>query len=110
MEIVSKNKQPTNLRKRDMVFLVATAFIFDVISIVPGKNILSALLGQSVIPFIFSRYGINIFSSKRIIPYLMATLVEIVPGASILPAFTIETLCIIWLSKRAERRSIKSVV
>jgi hypothetical protein len=91
-------KQKT-LRKRDMAVLIAVAVLFDILSLIPGENIFVSIFGQTVIPFVFSRYGINIFSFKNSVPYIVGFIIEAIPGASILPAFTLETLIIIYISK-----------
>ncbi|MEN9621602.1 MAG: hypothetical protein RLZZ67_36 [Candidatus Parcubacteria bacterium] len=91
-------KQRT-LRKRDMAVLLAVAVFFDILSLIPGGIVFVGVVGQMVIPFIFSRYGINVFSLKKSVPYIIGFIVEVVPGARLLPAFTLETLIIIYMSK-----------
>jgi hypothetical protein len=95
-QVTAKQKR---LRKRDTALLIGTALLFDLLSLIPGENVLVSIFGQSVIPFIFSRYGINVFSFKNSVPYVVGFIVEVIPGASILPAFTLETLIIIYMSK-----------
>jgi len=85
------------LKKRHMAVLIGTAVAFDLLSLVPGENILVSIFGQTVIPFVFSRYGINIFSFKGYVPYIAAFIIEVIPGASILPGFTLETIVILYL-------------
>lgn len=97
---ISTQNTSTGLTKRQMITLVCTAVVFDFLSLFPGENVVVGLLGQTTIPFLFSRYGVNIFSFKRAIPYFMAFIVEIIPGASILPGFTLETVVIIYLSHK----------
>lgn len=91
--------RPKVLRKRDMALLIAVAVLFDILSLIPGGNVLVSISGQTVIPLLFSRYGINVFSLKRSVPYIAGFIVEIIPGASLLPAFTLETLILIYMSK-----------
>lgn len=100
---ISPQKTPNTLRKRDIAVLITTALVCDLVSLIPGENVIVSVFGQTVIPFIFSKYGINIFSFKRFVPYLIAFVIEMVPGASILPAFTLETIVIIYLSRKQLR-------
>ncbi len=94
---------PRPIKKLDtqgIFFLIGCALICDTISIVPGMNVVMGIVGQALVPFVFSKYGIHVFSLRRIVPYIGASIIEIVPSLSVIPAFTLETLIIILLSKR----------
>ena len=91
---------PAKLTKRQMVTLICAALFLDFLSLFPGQNVVVSLLGQTTIPFLFSRYGVNIFSFKTSVPYIIAFIIEIIPGASILPGFTLETIIILYLSNK----------
>lgn len=83
-----------------MALLIGVALFFDLLSLIPGANVVVVFVGQTVIAFAFSRCGINIFSVRQSVPYIFASIVEFVPGISFLPAFTVETLIIIFLSRK----------
>jgi hypothetical protein len=94
------------LKKYQIVLLIVVALFFDLLSLIPGANVIVAFVGQAVIAFAFSRCNINIFSVRQSVPYFFASVVEFVPWISFLPAFTLETLIIIFLSRK-KRPSVK---
>lgn len=94
----------TGLRKREIALLIFIALFFDMLSLVPGAYIVADAIAQIIIPLIFSRYDVNVFSYKRFLPYLIATISELIPGINVIPAFTLEVIVIAWLSRKNVRR------
>ena len=82
------------------VVLIAVAVVFDTLSFVPVIDGASVVVGQFVLACIFYFAGVNIFKDRPAILYAVATLVELVPYAGMLPMFIIETLLIIAISRR----------
>lgn len=82
------------------VILVAVAIVFDALSFVPVIDGASVVVGQFILACIFYFAGVNIFKDRPAILYAVATLVELVPYAGMLPMFVIETLLIISISRR----------
>ncbi len=84
--------------------LVITAIFFDVLSIVPGLNGITGVAAQTVLPYIFSKHNVNIFTLRRIVPYIGTWIVELIPGISVIPALTIETLYFIYQTRKEDGR------
>lgn len=108
LETIQTNRP--RIDSADAALLIGASLVFDVISIVPGFNIASVVVAQTVIPFLFSRRGVNVFSAKKVAPYAIAWLIELFPALSALPALTLETLIIIYLSRREDgkKESLKA--
>jgi hypothetical protein len=104
MSLMNKEVVKARIGKREATVLIVTALVLDLISIVPGIHVSSSVVAQGVIPYLFSRYGVNIFSSRKVIPYIFAWLVELVPALAALPFITLETVIIIYMSRREDRK------
>lgn len=98
-------KSPKNVRYRvttvDAAGLLLFAVVFDAISVIPIVNIILVPIAQLSLAILFYSAGINVFEKRRAVIFLLATVSEMIPGISILPAHTVETALII-LSVRKE--------
>lgn len=82
------------------VVLVIVAVFFDILSFVPVIDGASVVIGQFVLACLFYFAGVNIFKDRPAVLYAVATLVELIPYAGMLPMFIVETLLIITISRR----------
>ncbi|MBI5134052.1 MAG: hypothetical protein HZA81_01565 [Candidatus Taylorbacteria bacterium] len=89
---------PMRITKRYAMGLMAVAAFFDLLSLIPGFNVVTAIVGQLLLAGLFRLKGVNVFRYKQAVTYAIATLVEIYPGSSFLPFFLVETLALISLS------------
>lgn len=92
--------RPKPISNTYAVVLVLVAVFFDVLSFVPVIDGASVVVGQFVLACIFYFAGVNIFKNRPAIFYALATLIELVPYAGMLPMFIVETLLIISISRR----------
>jgi hypothetical protein len=86
------------MSKRYVAGLIIVAAFFDLLSLIPGLNVITTVAGQIVMAGLFRIGGVNVFKDKKAVTYALATLVEIFPQTSFLPLFLVETAAIISLS------------
>jgi hypothetical protein len=82
--------------------LIVTAVFFDILSFIPGVNEVTSIAAQTILPYIFSSKNVNIFTLRRIAPYIGTWIVELIPGVSFIPALTLETLYFIYQVRKED--------
>lgn len=95
------NKKPISIGYS--IFIILIAAFFDALSFVPGISEGSAIIGQIVIGILFYLAGTSVWRDKATILYGAATVIELVPGASALPMFLIESIALILISRRRSK-------
>ena len=82
--------------------LIAAALFFDACSVLPLVNGVVVVVGQLTMAWLFSRAGVNLFQGRPAVAYIVTTIIEALPAASVMPLFTVETVAIIiWSRRRA---------
>jgi hypothetical protein len=82
------------------VVILACAALFDLLSLIPGANEYVAIAGQVVMGGLFYLSGANIFKDTPAVVFIAATILEAIPGVSVVPSFLIEAIAIIVMSRR----------
>lgn len=98
---------PREMSSRAAFGLIAAALFFDACSVLPLVNGLVVVVGQLTMAWLFSRAGVNLFQGRPAVAYVVATVVEAMPAASIMPLFTVETVAIIFWARRQARKAIR---
>lgn len=83
--------------------LVGIAIFFDILSLIPFVNILTVFIGEGLLAIFFRIEGVSVFSAKKALPYLMGFVAEAIPAISMLPALTVETIVIIYLTHAEDK-------
>ena len=77
------------------------AVIGDLLSIVPVVNVVSGFATGLALAIVGAHTGVSIYSSRGIGKTLLTILVEMIPGLSIIPAWTIR----VYLAKKEAREA-----
>lgn len=104
-----EEKKPTKNRlgNSEAILLLAFAVVCDLLSLIPGINILVMIVGQGLIALFFSMHGVSVFSKKRGVTYTAASVVEFIPVLSMLPALTLEVLIMVAITRTEDKIGIK---
>lgn len=74
----------------EILALFAFACVFEVISLVPGLNVLSAIIQWSVVVLVFHFKGVSFFKNRKVVTNSGVALVfGLIPVLSMLPEFII---------------------
>lgn len=79
--------------------MYAIAVIGDILSLIPFLNVFSGICTAIALGIAGSHSGISLYSSDRAGGTFVAMLVELVPGISMVPAWTIR----VYLAKKQHR-------
>ncbi len=104
-----EQKKKRRIKNSEAAILLLMALIFDVLSLIPGANLVVVIVAQGLIALFFFLHGVNVFSGgyKKLVPYLVATLAEAIPFLSMIPMITFETLIIIAVSRTEDKVGVK---
>lgn len=88
--------------------MVATALLFDVISIIPVVGQAIADVGSFVVFLIwFLILGLPLVSPKKLLTTLVAYIIEFIPAISALPAITAGVIIMIVISRAEDKTGIQ---
>src|SRR3989344_1157594 len=91
-----KPKVQYRIPDEQAVPVVILSTIFDLISLAPLANVISAFVGQPIMFIIFTfMLGVPLFGKKTWLWNAATWVIEVIPFLSILPMFTIMTLRVI---------------
>ena len=79
--------------------MYAIAIVGDLLSLVPFVNIVSGVCVAVLLALASDLEGVNLYSSKRIGLTPTTILIELVPGLSMIPTWTIR----VWIAKRQQQ-------
>lgn len=88
------------------VFMVIVAVFFDLISIIPGLNIVSLIFGNGILGFWLFTKGVGLMSGKKIATWGIETLVEAIPALSAFPSITIGVIVIVAITRTEDATGI----
>jgi uncharacterized membrane protein YeaQ/YmgE (transglycosylase-associated protein family) len=83
----------------------AIAILGDIFGIIPFVNIVSDIITAIALGIVGSASGVNIYASDEIGATLFTGLIEAVPGASIIPAWTMR---VYFAKKKAKAKKAKA--
>ncbi|HEY9481181.1 MAG TPA: hypothetical protein VIR98_03055 [Candidatus Paceibacterota bacterium] len=82
------------------LIIIIIAMFFDALSLIPGISEYVAIAGQGILGVALYLCGVNVFKSKPAALYIISTIIEAIPGISVIPMFTIEAVALIVMSRR----------
>ena len=80
------------------------AIIADILSLVPGLNVITNVAAAITLGIIGSETGVNLYSPERILATLAVIVTETIPGISIVPAWTVR----VYFAKRHAQKQNES--
>lgn len=92
-------EEPQRYRPNPAVamFIIGIAIMLDLISFIPGANDVTTILADIIFIPWFMILGIK-FTGKRALSFGAMTIVEIIPGLSIIPMITISSIYSLYFS------------
>ena len=104
-----EEKKPTKNRlgNSEAILLVCFAIVCDLLSLIPGINVIVVIISQGLIALFFSMHGVSVLSKKRGVTYAAASIVEFIPVISIIPALTLEVLIMVAITRAEDKAGIK---
>lgn len=87
--------------------MITVAVVFDLISLIPVVNIISAVAATLIFGLWFLLLGIGFANPKRIATWATGLLVEAIPFLSILPGLTIAVAVTIFMIKLEDKTGLK---
>ena len=89
------------------IFMVTTAIIFDLISLIPIVNIVSELVAYVVFGVWFYLLGVGFMNPKRFATAAVSAVIGFIPFVSMLPELTIAVVVVIFMVKSEDKLGIK---
>lgn len=102
-----KKSKKNRIGTSEAATLLFFAALCDLFSIIPVVNDVLVFLGQGLIALFFFIHGVNIFSKKKVVPYVIASITEAIPAISAFPTFLLETIIIIVITRIEDKKGIK---
>lgn len=81
--------------------MLVFAILFDIIGLIPGTNVVVIFLAQCLFTLVFWANGVSIWKGKKLVATAITSVVEAIPGFSLLPVITAQ-VAINTLISRAE--------
>ena len=76
--------------------MLLAAVIFDLLSLVPFLNVFTTIIAVMVMGLLGVHTGNSLYSGGRILGTVLTSLIELIPGASMFPTWTIRVLILKW--------------
>ncbi len=90
--------------------VVLVGVVFDIISLAPLANVISAFIGEPILFIIFSfMLGVPLWGKKTWVWALASWVIEVIPFLSILPTFTLLILRVIAISRAEDLAKSKGI-
>ncbi len=80
-------KKEKKINTETFIYMLFVAIILDVISLIPFANFITLFVGNLIFLGWFYLIGIP-FNTKRVSSFGISSIIELIPGISMLPAFT----------------------
>jgi len=90
-----------------IIFMVAIAIIFDLISLIPFVNIVSELIAYAIFGLWFYLLGVGFMNPKRFAVAAVSAIIGFIPFLSMLPELTVAVIVVILMVKSEDRLGIK---
>jgi len=100
---------PTLGHKIDNVtfgFMIAVAIFYDVLSFIPGINLISEIFGIGTFALWWYFSGIGLINTKKIVTWATSGFVELIPAVSALPSFTAGVIITVLLTRAEEKTGV----
>jgi len=69
--------------------MYAVAIIADILSVIPGLNFITNIIAAITLGIIGLETGVNLYSPDRVLATLAVIVIEMIPGVSIVPTWTL---------------------
>jgi hypothetical protein len=103
----SNKRKPQRIGIVSIIFLIITAIIFDLISLIPFVNIVSGLIAYAVFGIWFYILGVGFMNPKRFATAAVSAVIGFIPFLSMLPELTIAVIVVILMVKSEDTLGIK---
>jgi hypothetical protein len=85
--------------KQTAISMVVVAILFDLISIVPGLNVVSLVLGNLTFGLWFKMKGVGLIGKKKIATWGGEGIIEAIPALSALPGITVGVILMLVITR-----------
>lgn len=107
MDEQAPKEKKNRIGNSELFMLIPFAVVFDLLSLIPGVNVVVVVIAQFLLALFFRIHKVNVLSKKRLVTFIIATIAEAIPVLSILPALTIETIIMVAITRAEDKTGIQ---
>ncbi len=95
----SKKKVEYRITAVEFATMLIFGILFDLLGLIPFVNVAIIFFAQCLFALVFWANGVKILEKKKLVTFLAASVIEVIPLLSMLPGITLEVIIISVISR-----------